>query len=253
MKLVASLIVKDEANRYLEPCVQHLLEFCDEVRAYDDGSTDGSDELMDSLGVKVARDPESTFFQHEGNARNRSLQWTLEGQPSHVLAIDADEFVSDGAAVRRACEGAGAVWSLEMLEVWRAFDECLCVREDGGWRSHPVPVLWQVPDRPSSLWRIADRALACGRVPVPVDRLAHAAVTTDASLLHFGWANQAERVARHHRYAVADGGRFHRSTHLDSILWPDDQVGMRPVDWPPGLNVYLDRILDSTMRGAPVG
>jgi len=55
---------------------------------------------------------------------------------------------------------------------------------------------------------------------------------TATHILHLGWANQAARAARHQRYVEADGGRFHRSSHLDSILWPDNMVTLRGRPWP---------------------
>jgi len=244
VKLAASLIVRNELSRFLEPCIESLLEFVDEIRVLDDHSDDGSWEwLLNRAGVQPLKvGGSAAFFAHEGRARQTLLEWTLEGDPTHVLAVDADELVSDGAAVRRVCEESPAdVFSLDMLEVWNAQSDCLCVRGDGGWRPHPVHALWRVPADRSRL-HVADRALACGRVPQIVDQAK--ALPTGARILHFGWANETERVARHHRYTVADGGRFHQSQHLDSILWPDERVGLHPFGWPSAIVPHRHLILE---------
>jgi glycosyltransferase involved in cell wall biosynthesis len=249
VKLIASLIVRNELSRFLEPCIAHLLDFCDEVRVMDDHSDDDTWPWLlrrDRRVIPMRVGDDSGFFRHEGQTRNQLLQWTLQGEPTHVLAVDADEFVSDGAAVRRACETGADVMSLEMLEVWKAFDECLGVRGDGGWRPHQVHALWKVTDR-SRVWPIADRALACGRVPTLIDQTR--AAPTGAQIFHFGWANEAERAGRHHRYEVADGGRFHQSQHLQSIMWPDDRVALHGFDWPDGIVAYRDAILHHATRG----
>lgn len=240
MKLVASLIVHDELGRYLEPCIASLLEFCDLVCVYDDGSTDGTLPwlLSQPPSVRVTSDPVSRFYEHEGAARQRLLDWTLAQEPTHVLSIDADEFVTDGAALRAACEAGGVVWSLDMQEVWALDGDCLCIREDGGWRSHPVPILWAAPGRealPSPLWRIQDRQLACGREPLAVRRMGNSVKDSGVDVLHFGWACEAERQARYNRYVVADGGKFHASAHLQSIMWNDRRVDLRGREWPAGL------------------
>jgi glycosyltransferase involved in cell wall biosynthesis len=244
MKIVASLIVKNELGRLLEPCIDSLLEFCDEVCDLDDGSDDGTRAwLADRRGriVSLCGEPDS-FFRHEGRARQRLLEWTIQAEPTHILSIDADELVTDGLAIRKACESSHEVFALGIAEAWEATEDGICVRVDGGWRPHSINALWRVPQPfDARRWRINDRALACGRVPVQVDRgRAH---WLEAEILHFGWSNEAERVARHRRYAVADGGRFHRSQHLDSILNPCERVQLERMGWPAGLLPYRDAIL----------
>lgn len=233
MKLVGSMIVRNELGRYLRESVGSLLEFCDEIAVLDDGSDDGSLEwLQGQSRVRVSTRPHA-FYEHEGRARQDLLDLTLVAcHPTHVLAIDADEFVSDGRAVRTACEtGEHPTYSLNMREVWELDGDCLCVREDGGWRSHPVGILWEVPDRPNRL-TMRDRALACGRVP---EQAAPARGATVCDILHFGWTNQAARQARYDRYAIHDGGEFHAGSHLESILWDDDRVVLDGIEWPEAL------------------
>lgn len=252
MKLVASVICRNELGRYLEPFVAHLLEFVDEIRLLDDHSEGGTFEWLWALGehdkrVQVARLPAPPMFQHEGRARNRLLQWTLIGQPTHILAIDADEFVSDGQALRAACEGdqGNGAWTLQMEEVWKADERRLWTRQDGGWRAHQIPILWRVPERMTGDYRIQNRQLACGREPVAVRALARRAAPTGASVLHLGWLREAERAARYERYVEADGGRFHASTHLRSIMWTDKRVRLRARPWPAALAGWKPAILGS--------
>lgn len=237
MRLVASMIVDEqvEKHRYLDACLAHLGEFCDAVAILRDG-TDGVD-----------------FFAHEGRARQRLLDLTLSMEPTHVLAIDADEFVADGPTLRSGIEAhpERVSFNLTMQEVWEAGADGLCIREDGGWRSHPIPALWKVPARLDSSWRIADRALACGRVPHAIDRaVAHLGNFTDSvsDLLHFGWANEADRDRRFNRYLEHDGGRFHASTHLQSILWPCERIQLRPREWPSGLAGQRSAIMRAASR-----
>ncbi len=86
-------------------------------------------------------------------------------------------------------------------------------------------------------WRILDRALACGREPMWVRGVR--AQPTGTSVFHFGWANPATRQERYDRYAQADGGKFHASRHLDSILWNDRRVRLTWKKWPVGLRERL--------------
>jgi len=246
MNLVASLIVKDELDRYLLACVESLLGFCDEIRVWDDGSTDGTRDVLSDLDrVKVAGTGDSRFFGHEGRARQAALEWTIDAHPTHVLSIDADEIVGDGAMVRAMLESdpREPAWSLCMGEVWKADADELMLRQDGGWRAHTVTVVWQ----PGRDRRIPDRALASGRVPSSVARAR--ARFAGCPILHFGWAREAERVRRHERYAIHDQGNFHAGSHLDSILWPDERVTLERCPWPAGIvGTLRGQILDTVRR-----
>lgn len=243
MKLVASLIVKDEGDRYLPLVIEHLLEFCDELRIVDDGSHDRWWAQGLDGRVAVQTWERSSFFEHEGRARQHLLDWTLAADPTHVLAIDADEFVTDGAELRRTLERdreAGA-WSLCMEEVWRCSADRLWVRDDGGWRGHDAPIAWRAPVRPSKAWQLPDRALASGRTPDPVRRLL--AACSGSGVLHFGWANEADRAGRHARYAQHDAGKYHRAAHLDSILYDDSRVQLVECLWPDSLSSLRGRVV----------
>lgn len=247
MKLVASVICRNELGRYLEPFVAHLLEFVDEIRVLDDSSNDGTREwLQDQEGVEVARTVLPSFYIHEGATREQLLEHTFAGNPSHVIAIDADEFVTDGAAVRAACEadqGKGA-WAVGLEEVWQADPDNLHIRTDGGWGLQGrSPLLYRVPERRGSDWRIMDRALACGREPLAVRKIR--ATPVDATVLHFGWTREAERAARYQRYVEHDSGKFHARAHLDSIMWDDRRVKLRTRQWPTSLEPWKTAILGS--------
>jgi hypothetical protein len=246
LKLIAAVILKDELSRYLEPCVAHLLEFCDEIRVLDDGSTDGWVETCRGawgkdgkrvVTTRVERATGEAFLNHAAK-RNALTQFALDGWPTHLLAIDADEFVADGAALRRACEGPGDQWQLIMEEVWEACDDLLCVREDGGWWSHGVTMLWRPDMSRRAGYRIADVGHATGRTPVGVS-----GGPAVGECLHFGWTNKAERVERYARYAVGDGGRFHAKAHIESIMWPDAQVTCRAREWPAALEPWREELL----------
>lgn len=247
MKLVASLIVHNELSRYLKPCIMALEEFCDEIRVLDDGSDDGGPQwLMRRESVWLRANTGDKFFENEGNARNRLLDWTLASDPTHVLAIDADEFVTDGRALRQALEHNPdqPVWTLKMEEIWKADENSLWVRNDGGWRAHEIPCLWRVPEQMGSDWRISDRALACGREPEPVRQQFRRAISTGQSILHFGWTNEAARNDRYQRYVTHDGGEFHANQHIQSIMYPDSRVRLQGRPWPPGLSALREDLLE---------
>lgn len=239
MKLAASLVVRNELGRYLELCVEHLLGFCDTVVVLDDASDDGTTAwLIDHPDERlhVFTSPATHFYVHEGQTRQRLLDLTIEQKPTHVLSMDADEFVSDGAALRARLEAEPniEVWTLNMHEVWKTDRGGLYSRVDGGWRIHPISCLWRAPIVRDSSWRILDRKLACRRVPTHVMTAAVTRKPSGVDIHHFGWTNQAERQARYDRYVRHDGGKYHSPKHLKSIMFPDANVRLSRHLWPDG-------------------
>jgi hypothetical protein len=242
MKLVASAIVRNEADRYLGVWLNHLLTFCDEVRLLDDGSEDSTADIaaMRFPEVRICPNPGPSFFEDESAARNALLQWTHQGEPTHVLAIDADEFIGDAVALR-ACvlENPAPVYSLWMREVWKLADDqhgegWVGLRIDGLWGDRRCPLLWQAPPRlQGRRWQIPRRKLACGREPQGVR--SQRGVDTGVGIYHFGWARVAEREARAERYYEHDGGRFHADRHLQSLLDPDERVTLDWQPWPTSI------------------
>lgn len=262
VRLTSSVIVRNECSRYLEPVVSHLLEFCDEVRILDDASTDGWQEALAGAwgkdGCRVAvknhrpqgRNSEPAFYQHAA-ARQALLAFTLLGNPTHILAVDADELVSDGHAVRRACEGAGDLFTLNVQEVWAAQPRGLFTREDGGWRAHEIGCLWRPAAFRSRPLAIRDHGHATGRVPALVNGTTRGRirpVKVDSALLHFGWCNVAEREMRYARYRDGDGGKFHASAHIASIMAPPRKVRLVQRAWPVALEPRKEDLLTRAGR-----
>jgi glycosyltransferase involved in cell wall biosynthesis len=245
VKLVASVIAKDEMDRYLPLAIGHLLTFCDEIRVLDDGSTDGTFEWLGGLRepVLVKRNPGPAFYEYESRARQNLLQWTMQARPDFVLSIDADEFVSDPGTIRLlADQGRNPVYTLDMEEVWSCDAQHLHIRIDGMWKSRLCPILWRAPETWTSQWDIPDRKLACGREPAIVRRTKFK--RSGSSVFHFGWARRAERERRAERYFEHDKGNFHASRHLQSILWDDARVQTRPRPWPAGLSDLAASLAD---------
>lgn len=243
------MIVKNELGRYLPLAVEQLLTYVDEVRVLDDGSDDGTFEWLEGRdGIAVKRNEGPQFFEHEGRARQNLFEWTLQGRPDYILSIDADEFVGDPHIVTEAVTSNQEVYCLSLVEAWKVNHGGISIRVDGHWGPRKVPILFKAPRRTDRAWRINDRALACGREPIAVIRNASRAPVLATEVFHFGWTQRSERERRAERYFEHDGGKFHASRHLQSILFEDDKVGLRGMPWPPGLRPLAESLIEHSTK-----
>jgi glycosyltransferase involved in cell wall biosynthesis len=109
-RISAVLITKDEA-RNVERCLRSLDGVADEVVVVDSGSTDGTVELCERLGARVARRPWAGFGpqKNAGNALAAN-EW--------VLSIDADEALDDelrAAILAAKAGGLSGAYALSRL------------------------------------------------------------------------------------------------------------------------------------------
>lgn len=233
---------RNELGRYLKLTVPALAEFCDEIRINDDGSTDGTFEwLLEQPKVSVQRNPGPTWRENEGELHQTLLDWTIAAEPTHVLAIDADEIVVGGERLREVAEEnpAQRTFTLRMVEIWRRDTHPWQMRVDGRWGPRPVGIFYgmprQLPRRyfqGKGEWRIWGRKMAGGRVPrvIRTDQIHGDPMESGVDILHLGWSDPAERAGRYQRYVELDGGNFHAKKHLDSIMLPDAEIELQPYE-----------------------
>ncbi len=223
MRVHVGMVVRNEAGRHLERALKSAGAVSDHGDGFlvvtDDCSDDSTAEICEWWGASLQRNSEPLFWRHEGQARQRHLDFVSEHcEPGDwVLSLDADETVSDpqalvAQALRAAEVGAQAVL-LPLYEFW----DDRHYRVDGWWFGTRTPRLfaWQPGGR------IRDRDMACGSEPTYIaDAVAQGRVVDQDAvhLLHWGYSRPEDRVAKHARYSARLGGHGHSETHVASIL-----------------------------------
>lgn len=232
MKIWGVLVTHNEMGRYLDCVVSWHRQFLDGIAAYDDRSTDGTaDYLAEAKGVQVTIRPatEPGFRQHEGRFRQQAWEWfervfsPTEGD--WVLAFDADEMTIARDGEREALEAIAQRAEVEKAvaavvhipEVYRADEmEGLLdqpyVRTDGFWGQIKGTRFFRyLPNG-----HIADRQMACGSEPTYVGGSARFVEQKDLVILHYGYADPLDRMAKYERYRTLYAG--HNVAHVNSIV-----------------------------------
>jgi glycosyltransferase involved in cell wall biosynthesis len=218
-KLTLSMIVKNEASRYLETVLQEHRHYIDEAVIIDDGSTDHTVELcrnlLQGIPVRIIQNPVSRF-SNEIELRKQQWEETLKTDPDWILNLDADEMFEKKFRdeVRRLInQQEFDVILFRLYDFWDAHH----YREDQYWKAHLFyrPFLIRYQRHFHYVWR--ETPQHCGRFPANILDLPSAA--SSIRLKHFGWATPQDRIGKYNRYLQLDpGAKFGWKEQYESIL-----------------------------------
>ena len=230
MALIANMVGKNEADRYLEEVLDHLRGVVDEIVFTDDCSTDNTPDIAREYGAQVYSTDETLFTKNE--AQLRQTAWhNLEKHAKigdWILAIDCDEKLWSTSPTS----------SVDKLMMQPNYD-VLNIRFYHMWNEtqYRVDKAW-VPGNSSRMFRFfyggsfGDRRLACGSEPSYVQTLIRRGrylADTGLVMQHLGYIRDEDKQAKYDRYMALDGGDFHAKTHIESIIDPDPVLK----DWIP--------------------
>ena len=223
MRIIGHLVIKDEADRYLERVLRWHSDVCDELFVYDDGSTDDSVAVASQYATVVSAGS-SQFMSHEGACRQAAWDsMAAVMRPSAgsdwILCLDADEFTVSKSETKREglerlADGAGTANSVD-LRIDEIFDVVAGVpmrRLDGFWGGIHAPRFVRFLEG----GRFTHKEMGGGSIP------AYGTPGLDATgdtlgILHYGYATAADRVAKHGRYS-SKTNNGHNKAHVASIL-----------------------------------
>lgn len=226
-RLIGSMVIKNEKDRYLEDCINHAFTFLDEIFVYDDRSSDGSAELAMDLGCRVVRRPDSrpSFLNHEGKFRYaawRAFEQVMQPNLADwILSFDADEFPVASQDIRKTlevaigrAESSGAVGIvLPFPEIFKIDEQGFWARTDGLWNSIRGPRLFKYDV--NGQW--SDKSMGCGSEPDYVAKGKTSDQNYGINVLHLGYAKDEDKKAKYERYSsLAQHG--HNNSHIESIV-----------------------------------
>lgn len=217
MRLIAALVVRNEADRYLDACLAWIRPQVDELFVFDDRSTDDTVDLAVTRGATVYTRgiDEPNWLESEGLCRQ--LAWhrmceVYDPEPGDwVMVIDADQFP------------LGNWWTdLSVLQDFTSVEAKVpevflhtpvSVRVDGYWGAITAVMLaaFQPGDQ-----TFRGKGMGVGSFP----SYAYSGSmwrNSGLTLMHYGYARKEDREEKYTRYSAALNNG-HSNTHIQSIL-----------------------------------
>jgi hypothetical protein len=228
--LVALLAVRD-GMRYLPGFLRNVAPQVDGIIALDDGSSDGSGDLLASHGgvVDVLRNPTDRREWDEVGNHRALIGRALRHGAEWALCVDADERLeqqfrtrAERVIARGRLLGCSA-YAVRLRELW---DDPRQYRVDGIWGRKMVARLFRLREdhefdpRPLHGQKAPLQGLRGRRFP-----------RADLTIYHLAMVRAEDREARRRRYEIADPDRRWQSIGYEYLT---DSRGLvvRPV--PPG-------------------
>lgn len=199
-RLLALLACRDEM-RHLPGFLRNVAPQVDGIVALDDGSVDGSAELLECAPevLEVLRNPpERPAWDEMGNFR-RLVDAALRHGATWAISVDADERLERefrARARRLITDGDRTAYSVRLRELWGSAER---YRADGIWGRKAPPRLFAV--RPGQVF--SDAALHAPKVPLEAVRDG-AVGRADLEVYHLRMIHPDDRRARRERYERLD-------------------------------------------------
>ncbi len=231
---IACLLPVRNGRSYLRGYLQSLRWFADAVIALDDGSTDGTDRILqaDPLVKIVLSLPSRQTYHGWNDAQNRNmlLKAAQRLMPTWVLFLDVDERLDgqDAAVLRQFLYTEAITGVAYGMRVFRMIDSIQTYDKDGLWvfRLFAFTPGQRVPARRLHFEPVA--------TDIPTDRWCK----TTVRIKHLAGLTAADRRARYRKYLEADPYNRYQGTYRN-LLEPPGVVKHWPLR-PKGIPIPVD-------------
>jgi SAM-dependent methyltransferase len=203
-RVTLSLIMRNEASRYLPEMLKSAKESITDAVIIDDASTDNSVELareiLRGIPVRIIQNKTSQF-SNEVVLRKQQWEETIRTNPEWILFLDADEIFEEKFKHEvKKLVLAKDVWAyyFRLYDFW---DESH-YRDDAYWQAHQTPRPFLIRYVPGLNYEWRETPQHCGRFPQTI--YSFPGKVSDLRLKHFGWAKIEDRLKKYDRYLELD-------------------------------------------------
>jgi len=218
-KITLSMIVKNEAGRYLNQMLNSLKGHIDEAVIIDDGSSDNTikmcKEILAGIPLHIIQN-EKSMFANEVNLREKQWNETIKTNPDWILNLDADEILEASFwdnAQKLIDNKNYDFYSFRLYDMWNETR----YREDEYWNAHNSYRPFLMRYQPSFNYKWNETPQHCGRFPI--NTFSFPKATSEFRVKHLGWATQEDRAEKYKRYQILDPDAIYGiKEQYDSIM-----------------------------------
>lgn len=215
MNITAVMVVRDEANRFLQSSLEWNSRFVDRILVLDDGSKDASVEIAKQYTPYVYERPASCPSFLENESMFRQYCWDVAGevvQPEEwYFIIDADEYLVTDNLPLHLEPNMHAV-EFKKYEFWECAADGYYYRVDGYWGDIRNVRLC----RYHRYAHYADRKMGCTSLPQMYQTNISRLDPDAACIVHAGYLVEKDRREKYDRYRHYSEG--HNKSHIESIV-----------------------------------
>lgn len=218
-KVTLSMIVHNEADRYLSKALLMHREYIQEAVIIDDGSTDNTAEickdLLHGIPLRLITNAKSAFH-NEVELRQQQWKETVSGNPDWILSLDADEMFEPNAKDMIQEIVSQSEYDAVYFRLYDMWSETH-YRDDAYWSAHQSYRPFLVRYRPEISYTWKQTPQHCGRFPLEVSHFSY--WCHPLRLKHYGWANEHDRRYKYERYMKLDSEmKYGWKEQYESIL-----------------------------------
>jgi hypothetical protein len=219
--ITLAMLMRNEADRYLERVLQHAAQYIDRAVILDDASEDHSVEVcrkvLQGIPLTLVSNKEPSFH-NEIILRKQLWEMVVKTEPDWILVLDADEIFEDRApAVLRELAQNREVYyyAFRLYDMWAEN----YYREDTYWNAHQWYRPFMVRYLPDFRYVWQETPQHCGRLPKNITELKGQA--SQLRLKHLGWLKPEDRLQKYYRYKQLDPRALYGiKEQYESILDP---------------------------------
>ena len=200
-RVTLSMIVRNEADRYLEKVLTATKGSITDAVIIDDGSDDRTlqvcCELLQGIPFKIVHNDKSKFH-NEIDLRKQQWEETVGTNPDWILTLDADEVFETDLNSLDLNNPAIDAYYFRLFDMWNDHH----YRYDQYWQAHLNYRPFLIRYKPELEYKWKETPQHCGRLPTTVSSFSYKC--SDIRLKHYGWAKEEDRKMKYERYRRLD-------------------------------------------------